>query len=45
MSSNTKGVGMKQDSIYNCNYTIAKATMDYKFNGNETKLIGCIYLL
>jgi len=45
MTSNIKGVGMKQDSIYNCNYTIAKATMDCNFNGNETKLIGCIYLL
>lgn len=45
-SSSLTGIGMKQEDEIHRNYTIAKATTDYKFSSkDETKLIGCIYLL
>jgi hypothetical protein len=37
---------MKQDTDFNMNYTIAKATTPHVFKEEEkTALIGCIYML
>jgi len=46
ITSYWKGIGMKSDSEnFNC-YTIAKATMDYKFkSSDEVALISCLYML
>jgi hypothetical protein len=42
-SSDIEGYAMKQDDDILRNYTVGKATMDYKFNNNERPLIGCVY--
>jgi len=47
-SSNSKGIGMRQDDDLNHNYTIAKATTAYKFGryeDNKNVLVGCLYML
>ena len=43
VTSDTPGVGMKQVDDIIKNYTVAKATCDVIFKGDEKKFIGCIY--
>lgn len=43
VTSDTPGVGMKQDDDIIKNYTVAKATCDVIFKDDNKKFIGCIY--
>lgn len=43
VTSDTPGVGMRQDDDIIKNYTVAKATCDIIFKNDEKKFIGCIY--